>query len=406
MPRNRFPRRTVLKRYGVLVICVTMLVFLGTNQAWSVFVKPLRAMYDYSAFQMQLIFNTGTFTFCTLIILSGRLHDRFGPRPLAAASAGLIGLAWTLAWALGDSFFWLWLSMGVLASAATAVGYVCPIATAIKWFPARRGLVSGLTAAGFGGGPILLSAIAEALLRREWQPMGIFGLIAATYAPAVLLTGMMLALPPGQPAHADVLQFRRRDLARDRRFWALAAGMFTGTLPFLLVMGNAKPLALDMGLPETLAVIAITVLAAANALGRIGWGAAIDRIGPRRSILSAQALVLVSLVILIALGGMTPAAFFAGVFGVGLCYGSCFAVYPATVTRLYGAHVLGSVYPFIMAAQAVSSFASSVNGLLKDATGSSYPGLAFALAAALAGTIACVVLTRSLSEERLTEQTP
>ena len=377
-----------------------MLLFLGTNQAWSVFVTPLRALYGFSAFQMQLIFNTGTFAFCITIIAAGRLHDRFGPRPLAAASAALIGLAWTLAWAFGERYIYLWLSIGLLASAGSAVGYICPIATAIKWFPKRRGLVAGLAAAGFGGGPILLSSIAEALMHQGWTPRRVFAALAMTYAPAILLTGMMLALPAGRPGHAKVARFRRRTLLRDQRFWALFAGMFTGTLPFLVVMGNAKPLALDFGL-EALAAVAISVLAIGNASGRIFWGLAIDRIGPRRSMLAAQALVIASMAILILLGRVAPALFFISLFGVGFCYGSNFAIYPATVTRLYGVQFLGSVYPFIMAAQAISSFGSTANGLLKDAVGSSYPGLLLALTLATAGSIVCWILSRSISERRL-----
>ena len=375
-----------------------MLLALGTNQAWSVFVRPLRTTLGFSAFQMQLIFNTAVFSFCTMIIIAGRLHDRFGPRPLAAASAFLTGLGWTLAWAYGENYFMLWLSVGVLAATGSATGYVCPLATALKWFPNRRGLVSGLAAAGFAAGPILLSSVAETLMREGLQPKHVFGLVAITYAPVILLTGMALALPPGQPSHRDVADFRRRTLLRDRRFWTLFAGMFTGTFPFLVVMGNAKPLALDFGLAPAVAALAISVLALSNALGRIGWGLAIDRIGPRHAIAAAQGVVIVSLIALITLGSRTPVAFFVGLFGVGFCYGSNFAIYPATVTKLYGAHVLGSVYPFIMAAQAISSFGPAANGWLKDVTASNYPGLALSLAVAVAGSITCLMLSRSLLE--------
>ena len=388
-----------MKRYLILAGCVAMLLCLGTNQAWSVFIRPLRAQFGFSALQMQWIFNTTTLTFCTVIVLAGRLHDRYGPRPLAAASAALIGLAWTLAWAFGESYGWLWLSVGVLAGAGGAVGYVCPIATAIKWFPRHRGLVSGLTAAGFGCGPILLSALAEGLMRREWTPFGVFGVVAAVYAPVVLLAGMTLAVPAGGASFAQIAGLRRRELLRDRRFWALFAGMFTGTLPFLVIMSNAKPLALDFGLGDAPAAVAISVLAIGNAFGRIFWGLVIDRISPRRAMLGAQIVVILSVVLLITLGRATPVAFFVGIFGAGFCYGSNFAIFPATVTRLYGAHVLGSVYPFVMVAQAISSFGATFNGLLKDATGSNMPGLFLALGAAVTGTIACTILGRSLSEK-------
>lgn len=391
----------ILKKYLVLAGCVLMLLFLGTNQAWSVFVRPLKAEYGFSALQMQWVFNTGTLVFCTMMIFAGRLHDRFGPRPLAVASALLIGLAWTLAWASHGSYFWLWIAIGVVGNTGNAVGYICPIATAIKWFPNHRGLVSGLAAAGFGSGPILLSGLAEGLMRHDWRPINIFGIVAVTYAPVVFAMGMTLALPPGQPSHTQVVRFRRRALVGDRRFLTLALGMFTGTLPFLVIMGTAKPLAVDFGLAESLAAIAITVLAIGNTFGRIFWGVMIDRTGPRRAMLAAQAVVIASMILLITAGHLTPALFFVSLFGVGFCYGSNFAIFPATVTRLYGAHVIGSVYPLIMAAQGAASFASTVNGFLKDATGSYGPGLILALAIAVGGSIACWILSRSISERAL-----
>jgi len=386
-----------IKRFSILGACMLMLLFLGTNQAWSVFVGPLQASHGFSSFQMQLIFSTGTVAFCTAIIFAGRLHDRFGPRPLAVASAVLIGLAWGLAWAFGDSYIWLWLAVGVLASSGSAVGYVCPLATAMKWFPHRPGLVSGLAAAGFAGGPILLSMVAEALMRSGWQPIEVFGLVAVTYAPAVLLTGLALVRPAGQEGHAEVARFRRRELVGDRRFWSLWAGMFTGTFPFLLVMGNAKPLAVERGLSGAAAAVAISVLAAGNACGRVFWGLVLDRVGPRRSMLAAQTVMIGSVAALLAQNQLGSAVFFVSLFGIGFCYGSNFAIYPATVSRLYGAHVLGSVYPFIIASQAFSSFGASANGLLRDATGSSMPGLLLALVAAVLGSAVCIVLSRSLS---------
>ncbi|HUV39445.1 MAG TPA: MFS transporter, partial [Planctomycetota bacterium] len=366
-----------MKRYFVLVACVCMLACLGTNQAWSVFVKPLTTEYGLSKFQTQLVFSTGTFFFCFMIIFGGRLHDRLGPRPLAVASACILGCAWYLASTRGSDFFFLWLGIGVLGGTGSGVGYVCPIATAVKWFPRHRGLVSGLMVAGFAGGPVLLSNLSEILLARHWHVLRIFGLVGSVYVPVIFVTGLLLVLPPGQPGHAEVVAFRRRKLFTDRRFWTLFAGMFTGTLPYLLVMGDVKPIGLDFGIGAA-AVAAISVVAVGNACGRIFWGIIVDHIGTRRAMLRAQTLMIVSMLCLILLGRLHPVVFLAAAFGVGFCYGSNFAIYPASTAQFYGAHVLGSVYPLVMAAQGFSSFAPMLNGLLFDVTDSYLPGLSIA----------------------------
>ena len=122
--------------------------------------------------------------------------------------------------------------------------------------------------------------------------------------------------------------------------------------------------------------------------------------------LGGQALAAASFIVLLAAGPHWPAAFLLGILGVGFSYGSNFAIYPATVTGLYGAHVLGSVYPFVMAAQGVASLGTPVNGFLKDATGSNYPGLLLALFVAVAGGIASVILSRSLSGSKFSSRRP
>ena len=386
------------KRYLVLIACIVMLLFLGTGQAWSVFVKPLNAAYQFTSYETQMVFTLSTLFFCVMMVIAGRLHDRIGPRPLGVASAIITGIAWLLASAKGADIHFLWLAVGVLASTGSAVGYVCPIATAAKWFPKNKGLVCGLAAAGFAGGPILMSNVTEVLLANQWHPLEIFRLIGLVYAPIILITGLMMAVPPGQPGAEAAASFDRRKLLRDRRFWTLFAGMFFGTLPYLTVMGNAKPIGEDFRIGSA-AVIAISVVAAGNAFGRIFWGIFVDRLGPRRSMLSAQAIMIASMLCLVLFGRGNPILFMIAVAGTGFCYGSNFAIYPATVARLYGTHVMGSVYALIMAAQAISSFAPSINGRLFDITKSFIPGLSGAAGLAVIGIVVTFILSKPLAEQ-------
>jgi len=383
-------------RYLVLAASIVMLLFLGTGQAWSVFIEPLKAAFGYSSSQLQFVFTTSTFVFCFVIILGGRLQDRWGPRPLVLICVALMGSGLALASLKGSNYFCLWFGMSVLTSAGSAMGYTCPVATAIRWFPRQAGLVAGLAAAGFGVGPIVLSNLAEALLRRQWPVLRIFGLVGCVWIPLILVTGMLLILPPGRRGGAHALAFKRRALWGDLRFWTLFAGMFFGTFPYLLVMGSVKPMGAAFGVGAA-AAWAITAVAGGNTVGRVFWGVFVDRLGPRVSMLSAQSIMLGSLLALGLAGPLHPAAFLAAAGFIGFCYGSNFAIYPSTVSRVYGPRVLGSVYPFIMAAQGIASMGATINGALRDRTGSYTPGLIMAAVLTLAGLCASAVLTRSLA---------
>lgn len=385
------------RRYRVLAASVLMLLFLGTGQAWSVYIAPLKASFGYTDSQMQLVFTTSSFTFCFVIILGGRLYDRWGPRPLAVISALMMAAGWFLASRSGSNWWLLWLGAGLLGGGGSAMGYVCPVATAITWFPRRAGLIAGLALAGFGLGPMLLSTTVEVLLRHQWPVLAIFGFVASVWPPVVLVSGLLLALPSGHPVRKAEAVFRRRSLLGDRRFWTLFAGMFFGTLPYLVVMGAVKPLGAAFAIGPAAAAMAISTVALGNTAGRIAWGHAVDRLGPRAAMIAAQSLMVAGLLTLILAGRLHAALFLGAVGVIGFCYGSNFAIYPSTVARLYGVGIFGSIYPFIMAAQGFSSLAPTLNGLLHDATGSYMPGLVMAAALGLAGLLIMVPLSRSVT---------
>jgi OFA family oxalate/formate antiporter-like MFS transporter len=371
-----------------------MLLGIGTSQAWSVFVTHLRAENGLSALQAQLVFSTCILTFCGWMLVAGRLHDRFGPRRVAFGGALVIGLGYLVTYTLGRHFLFLWLGMGVLAGMGNATVYTCPIATAIRWFPRRRGLVAGLAAACFGAGPILVQLITVPLLERGWPVLRTIGLLGAMYVPTLLALSLLLRVPDAEPAqHARVMGFRGRALLRDARFWTLFVGMLCGTFPYLVMTGNARLMASAWQVGPQAVAWAIPALALGNAAGRILWGAALDCAGTRPAMWAAQSLAVMATSAVLWTGG-SPGFFLTCLAAMGLCYGSNFAIYPGTIVRLYGVELLGSVYPWVMVAQGVSSFGPTVAGLLSDITGSYKPGLLLAAGVAGAGLVAGLTLGR------------
>lgn len=380
-----------MRRYVILLAAVVMLACLGGGHAWAAFARPLKSSYSLSEFQTQLIWGTSILSFCITMIFAGRLHDRLGPRPLSVACALLMGAAYLLAWSAGEHYFVLWLSMGVMIGLGSAVGYVCPIATVIKWFPGQRGLVAGLSAAGFALGAVAMLALAKWLLACGWFVLDIFGLIGCAYTPAIFLCAMALATPPadGRPA----THFPLRMLAGDRRFWMLFVGMLCGTAPYLMVMGNVERIGDWFGLGTVVAAMGVAATAAGNATGRIFWGHTTDRLGHRRAMLAAQSLAVATLAALILAGAYWP-AFVVSVVVVGFCYGSNFAIYPASIAKFYGDGRMGSIYPLVMAAQGIASFGPPIGGLLFDWTGSYLPALAMVGFVAVGGLVTTAILGR------------
>jgi MFS transporter, OFA family, oxalate/formate antiporter len=368
----------------VLVAAIAMQLCLGGIYAWSIFVPDLRREFGYSSTQAQLVFGTAFLVFTLSGVVTGALQDRHGPRPLGVASGLFVAAGYATAWAGGGNYAILWLGIGVLVGLGIGCGYVCTIATAVKWFPRRKGLIAGLVVGGYGGGAVLLANGAEYLFRRGWEVLDVLGVVGIIYGPIIILAGLALSVPPGE-AEASPVTFERKRLLGDRRFRALCVAMFCATLPGLLICGNLKPIGLSFGLPPEAAPLAVSFFAIGSGGSRAIWGFLSDRFGRRR--LASLAMISITIAPLsLWLAGGDEFGFLAASLLVGFCHGSSFAIYPAQTAEFYGAPVLGTVYALVLVAHGLAAeVGPGMGGLLYDLTGSFTPGLVFAGVVAAVG---------------------
>jgi len=376
-----------MRRFLVVAAAVAMQICLGGVYAWSVFVPPLRAEFGYSATQTQLVFGFTIGFLCAAYLVTGRLHDRFGPRRMSVAGGVFLMSGYLLAAASGGRIPVLFAALSGLNGIAVACCYLSAVATGMKWFPNNKGLVSGIAIAGYGGGAILLSAIAERLLARGWPVLDIFRAVGLTYGPVVILAGAAMSVPAHQPAGARPVS--HRGLLRDRRFWLLAAGMFCGTYPGLAVIGNLKPLGLSRGIGDATATLAISALALGSFTGRIAWGAFQDRMGTRRATLLSLGMVGVSLLALFAGRGSGTAFLIQSVF-VGFCYGGSLALYTSQISVFYGSAQFGRIYSLVIQAHGLAAIiAPATGGAGFDLLGGMDAPIGLAAGVAFAGLAVC-----------------
>lgn len=374
-----------MKRFVVLTSAVLLQLGLGGIYAWSTFVPVLRSEYGYSAAQTQFIFGLTIAILSFGAIISGRIQDLFGPRLTASLGAVMTGLGYLVAGFLGDRFWGLLLGISLLCGLGVAFGYITALATAAKWFPDRRGLVTGLVAAGYGCAAIVLSSVAAILLARGWPVLRIFQWIGAVYGPLLLLVALMLAVPPGEASAEKARHFRRAGLMKDSRFWRLTIGICCATYPGLALIGALKPIGLWHGFDLVTATASISALAIGNGLGRISWGAIHDRLRSPRIDLYLLATVCLS-VIIFAAGGGSRAAFLLAAFLLGFGYGGALVVFPSEVSRIYGVHVMGSVYTMVLAGHGFAAIvAAPLTGYGVDITGGYWPGMVLSFTIAAAG---------------------
>ncbi|AKJ63375.1 MFS transporter [Kiritimatiella glycovorans] len=376
------------KKYLVLVGSLIIQACLGGVYAWSTFVPPLIADYGLSPVQTQLIFGTTIIVFTVAMIFAGRAQSRTGPRPVAAAGGLMFGAGYAYAAFSGGGFAHILLGIGVLSGIGIGMGYVCPLATCVKWFPEHKGLVTGVSVAAFGCGAIVLSSMAEHILARGIDVLAVFGWIAALYTVLIIAGAMLLDVPESTGGAEQ--QAIPAGVFRSRPFWTLCAGMFCGTFAGLMVIGNLKPIGLSIGIDPLQATMAIGAFAIGNGLGRIVWGWVLDRAGVVAIPLSLAVLT-VAVIALNLVPGMN-AGFVAAAFCIGFGFGSCFVVYAAHLGTLYGPEAVARVYPLVFLAYGFSGIAGpTAGGMLFELTGRYFVSIGTAAAVSCAGAVVLAI---------------
>lgn len=355
-----------MQRYCILVAAVTMQVCLGATYSWSVYVRPIRELTGLLQGPVQLPFTLFYFVFPATMLLTGALLPRLGPRFCAVFGGLCFGCGWMLA-SLGHLHFaFTVIGIGLVAGVGAGFAYIVPIATCMRWFPDRKGLVTGVAVAGFGGGAALVSKGAGHLLSTmQWTPFATFFLFGAIFLVAVTLSGLFMQNPPEGAKTSQPLPLLAATVIGDPRFRLLYVAMFAGLAAGFTVNANLKELfpqgAVSAG------VTAVAFFALANALGRVAWGALADRINSQVTIrlnLCGQALILLlSPLILVSDRGLWLYALL-----TGFHYGGVLVLYAATVAGVWGHRHVGQVYGWLFSANIPAALAPLAAGMLFDRT--------------------------------------
>lgn len=353
-------------RWVILVAGIVMQTILGGIYAWSIFTHGLMDDYGLNKAQCGTIFGLCIAVFTLAMIFAGRLLSRRGPRRTAAISAVLFAAGYLIASVSGGSYGWLLLGIGVFSGAGIGFGYVCPLTVGMLWFPRRKGLITGIAVAGFGGGAIILSSVAAHVLGSGMDVMRFFmwlGMIAG----ALLLVSSLLLDMPEHTKSATVPPSASSELFT-RPFLICLLGMFAGTFSGLLVIGHLTPIVEEAGLSVERAALAVSIFAAGNAAGRILWGFLFDRIGYRSIPASlgwfAAALLLISCTHHVGI-------ILACAAGLGFGFGSNFVIYASSLSSYFDVASFPRLYPICFLGYGLAGITGpGIGGYLADTTGS------------------------------------
>jgi OFA family oxalate/formate antiporter-like MFS transporter len=355
---------------------------LGVVYAWSVFTGELCDRHGFSAADTQWVFGVLLGTNALVMLGAGRLLERLGPRRVTLLGGLLFGGGFVLTGLLPLGFATQLVGLGLVTGAGLGLTYLGPIAAAMRWFPAQKGLVTGLTVAGFGLGSLVWVQLVDArggLLERLGL-QGTYLVLGGLFVLGIGLGGLLLELPPGRRSgeEPDPAPGAVRAMLGTGQFWLLSAIFLCASLAGLMVIGvnrlaGRDALVASGAYPDLDAAARAASLAFAlafalgNGLGRVAWGFWADRLGVRRALMG---LLLWQAALMAGLGPASGSllGLSAGLALVGFNYGGAFALMPVATAQLFGPRAFGLNYPFVNLAYGLGALCGPpLAGLARDA---------------------------------------
>jgi MFS transporter, OFA family, oxalate/formate antiporter len=400
-----------MNRWVIATAGVFLQIALGAVYAWSVFRTPLARQFGWSIPEVTLTFTISIFVLGISAFFGGLWLNRRGPRIVALTGGVLYGLGVFLASFSDHGLWWLYLSYGVIGGIGLGFAYIVPVAVLVKWFPDRRGLITGIAVGGFGAGALITAPVATRLI----QTVGVlhtFAYLGIAFLIVTVISGAFMQNPPEgykpqgwTPSRTQAAQRARRDYTladalRTWQWWALWFLLFLNTSAGISVISQEAPLFQELA--RVSAVVAagmVGVVSLGNALGRVFWAAISDGITRKATFF---VMFLLQVLLFWFLPSMTSATMLTVVaFMILLCYGGGFGTMPAFAADYFGAKNVGPIYGLMLTAWGcASAFGPLLIAYMRQASGT-YRGALHVIAGVMLVSAVLPVLVSPPRETRL-----
>jgi len=378
-------------------------IALGAVYAWSVFRVPLSKQFGWSISEVTLTFTISIFVLGFAAFFGGLWLNRKGPRIVALTGGALYGLGVFLA-SFSHSLSWLYLSYGVIGGIGLGLGYIVPVAVLVKWFPDRRGLITGIAVGGFGAGALITAPVATRLI----QSVGVlstFAYLGVAYLIVTIISGSFMQNPPDgwkpegwSPTASQTSQRAGHDFVLSEalktwQWYALWLLLFLNTCAGISVISQEAPIFQELtGASAIVAAGMVGLASIGNAVGRVFWAWVSDLITRRATF--AVMFILQVLLFWFLPSIATVSLMTIVTFVVLMCYGGGFGTMPAFAADYFGPKNVGPIYGLMLTAW---SFASAVGPLFiahMRETAGSYGGALHIVAGVMAVSILLPILVR------------
>jgi OFA family oxalate/formate antiporter-like MFS transporter len=365
------------------IICMAMIANL--QYGWTLFVNPLSEAHGWSKAAIQVAFTIFVLTETWLVPIEGWAVDKWGPRPVVLFGGLLCAIGWVMN-SFASTLFMLYVAAAISGVGAGAVYGTC-VGSALKWFPDRRGLAAGLTAAGFGAGSAAtIIPISSMIASRGYADTFLY--FGIGQGLVVILLAMMMVRPPHQAAKSakkknpKVLQttvdFTPSQIVRKPVFWVMYVMFMLVAAGGLMATAQMGPIAKDfaidgvkfnvMGMVLPALTFALAIDRVLNGLTRPFFGWVSDRIGREQTMFIAFALESVGIIALYYFG-RDPIMFVILTGLVFFAWGEIYSLFPATTADTFGTRNAAGNAGLMYTAKGTASIFVPISSMIMAASG-------------------------------------
>lgn len=396
-------------RIAPIIASIAIQLCLGIAYIWSIFQTGIaNSIFNGDNAAASLTFSLLLSTLTIGSIFGGKLAIRYSTRRVVIIGGIILAAGFFLASLVTPEVPWLlWLTYGVMGGVGMGFTYSTTIACAQKWYPEKKGLVTGLIVSALGFGGVVFTPIIEGLIKNFGGPevgeQKTFMVLSGVFLVVCTIGSLFLKNPPEDFASevkspvkkektAEIIDLSPREVLKKPQFYIITITMMLACMGGLMMIGFAKPIAVAKGLAET-ATTGVLIISMCNSMGRLFWGIASDKIGRKATIMIL--LVgsgLLSLLVNAANGYMI----YVLIGFIGFFYGGFLSSFPSITADLFGSKHMSINYGMVLVGFGAGAVISSyIAGYFKNIAAQDISLMfpAFVIASVCAGIGVLLMLT-------------
>jgi OFA family oxalate/formate antiporter-like MFS transporter len=330
--------------------------------------------FDWTLNEVAFAYALAIFMFAFSTMIGGKLQDKYGPR-IIAVLGGIIYGAGLMLTSTATTLTELYIFFGILVGSGVGIVYICNLSTGLKWYPERRGFISGVVLGAFGLGALVFTPLVQYFIGLV-EVSSAFFYLGIVYSILIIIGALFLrvpdqsALPAAAVGTVAAKDFTAKEMLKNKTFYKVWIMFFFAATAGHLIIGNATKIGIEVANLELAVVVAaVAVISLFNTAGRLVWGTLSDKIGRFKVLTIIFTLTAITMALL-GITSLSLITFYVYLSLIAFCFGGFLASFPPITGEFFGFKHYGINYGIMYQAFGVAGLAGffilSITGGLEN----------------------------------------